>query len=179
MFFFFISNSHGSIYTLSLSFSSATFYGSSQIRQTLKKKTFEEAGIPVKQISMFQAPAPALPPKAAEPTVVTTTISPPAVTEPSPAAPAPAPEPEPEPSTSAVGTQSSHLLLLEPDAVVNDMISGVLTDEKIVFDGQNNLDILGDEFALPPIAGATEEVLDDGIQTDEMNMDVTEEINVE
>lgn len=158
---------------------SPAFYGSSQIRQTLKKKTFEEAGIPVKQISVFQAPPPP-PPKAPEPTVVTTTISPPAVTELPPAVQALAAEPEPEPSTSAIEAQQpSHMLLLEPDAVVSDMISGALTDEKIVFDGQNNLDILGDEFALPPITGAAEEVLDDGIQTDEMNMDVTEEINIE
>lgn len=30
----------------------------SQIRQTLKKKTFEEAGIPVKQVSVFQVQSP-------------------------------------------------------------------------------------------------------------------------
>lgn len=48
----------------------------SQIKQTLKKKAFEEAGIPVKQISLIQvqSPPPVQPPQPTTTTLITSTV---------------------------------------------------------------------------------------------------------
>lgn len=142
----------------------------------MKKKAFEEAGIPVKQISVFQAPPPTETP---EPIIIETTSSQHVVLEPPPIPQTSVREPEPEPSTSAIESQANPILLLEQDLAVNDMISDTLTDDKIIFDGENNVDLLADDFTLNPIAGQTEQVLDDGIHTEVLKMDIAEEIGIE
>lgn len=153
----------------------------SQIKQTLKKKAFEEAGIPVKQISLIQVQSPPPPPVA--PTLITSTVVQPEATQIDEEMVYIKNEPTPQPPqqiiTSMPSTSTATLILPAPSEPPQELLieSDVKQEEEIQIGGTNdelNLLTHTDEALLstlnvPPPPQPPAEAADDSIESAEMN----------
>lgn len=140
----------------------------SQIKQTLKKKAFEEAGIPVKQISLIQVQSPTVPP-----TLITQTVI-------SPEAQITQIDEETvyiknEPSTtftSLPSTSTAALIIPTSTEPPHELIvSDIKEEEELQISDDLNLlantdDDLLSSMDVPPVEG-----IDDSIESTEIKMD--------
>lgn len=148
-------------------FLSTFFSHRCQIKQTLKKKAFEEAGIPVKQISLIQVQSP--PPATATPT---TSIIPSTVIQPETAqftqideemvyikSEAPSLQPPHQIIASIPSTSTATLILPAPSEPPSELIvSDVKHEDEIQIDGTNDdLNLLAntDEALISSLGGST------------------------
>lgn len=140
----------------------------SQIRQTLKKQIYEEAGIPVRQVTSHTLQTPDISPVLEAPSRATEQLN---LTLES--------VKQELDTSSSIDSQSNSLLLLDQDQPVDDIISDTFKDEKIIFDAPSNLDLLTDDFSLNPLNETAEHVIDEVIQNDDLKMDLDNVINTE
>lgn len=136
----------------------------SQIKQTLKKKAFEEAGIPVKQISMVQVQSPAVAPTLIAPAATTVSVSPTAQVTHQIDGGTVYIKTESQIITSSMPSTSTALII--PAAAAeppNELIVSEIKEEEIQI---NDEEVLISSMDVPPVEGT-----DDSIESAEIKID--------
>lgn len=164
-------------------------FNRSQIKQTLKKKAFEEAGIPVKQISLIQVQSPPPPPvtPTVAPTLITSTVIQPDDTQITQIdeemvyiKSEVTPQPPQQIISSMPSTSTATLILPAPSELPHELIeSNVKEEEEIQIGGENDeLNLLGHADAallstlnVPPPQPTSADGTDDSIESTEIKMD--------